>query len=251
MNQNLNESEKQLMYHKKSPEIFLKPFLKALSYFPELHNTYIFIRETPFYGVQHTLRSYPPLVTLHWRKSKWAYPIVINKNKNINVPFHTLTFDQQVGFLVHELSHTSYYINFNRREIVKFAIKYAFNKNFVKKIEKETDLRVIEKGGGIYLFLERIFLLDWRKNNPYPETEDTYITPIELIENMKKYPNLYSKKEIEMYTIKLKEIKEEIYSPSHISISRKIKHSLKTILGFVPGFFLMFYIITIKKVHLE
>lgn len=198
-----------LLDNKKCPDKFLEVFKKALSFFPELENTSIFVHEMPFYGVQHTTRAYPPLVILHWPKSKWTFPIVINKNKNINIPFSNLTREQQVGILAHELSHITMYINFSRRDILYFSIKYALNKEFVRKIERETDLRVIEKGAGIYLLKERIYASIYRENNPYPEVQDTYITQIELIENFKKYPNLYSQEDINDFISQLENIKKE------------------------------------------
>jgi hypothetical protein len=36
-----------------------------------------------------------------------------------------------------------------------------------------------------------------------------------------------------------------------MSLSRKIKHTIKTIFGFIPEFIKMFYIITIKKIHIK
>ncbi len=243
-----------LMHHKKSPNIFIKPFSEALTYFPELNNIYILIQETSFHGVQHTLRAYPPLVTLHWKISNWVYAITINKNKNINLSFYDVPFEEQVGFFLHELSHIAYYINFKKRDVFLFSIKYLFNKEFVRKLEKETDLRVIEKGGGVYLVLQRILLLNFRQNKPYKEVADTYITINELIENLKKYPNLYKKEEIEMCIDKYNEIKNTntIHHPqSYISITRKIKHTLKTVLAFIYAYPEMFYLITIKKTHLK
>ena len=238
---------------KKAPDKFKNVFLEALSYFPELDNTFVFLYEMPFFGVQHTSRSYPPLVILHWPKRKWVFPIVINKNKNINLPFENLNFEQQVGILSHELSHLAAYVNFSRRKILAFSIKYLFSKKFVRKIEQETDLRAIKNGAGIYLLDERIFSFEYRMNNPYPEVEDTYMSPREIIECLKRYPSLYDKGKIESYDIKLKNIKNNnlLVVPSCITFSRKVKHILKTIIGFIPGFMGMFYIITIKKIHLK
>ena len=243
-----------MINNKKCPEKFVDVFEKALSFFPELENVSIVVHEMPFYGVQHTTRAYPPIVILHWPKSKWTFPIVINKNRNINIPFSDLTEEQQIGILAHELSHVTKYINFSRRDILWFSVKYALNKEFVRKIEKETDLKVIEKGAGVYLLKERIHASYFRLNNPYPEVEDTYITQIDLVENLKKYPNLYSENDINTFVSQLENVKNEgkiSHLPPKVSISRKIKHSVKTIIGFIPGFVEMFYIITIKKIHLH
>ncbi|MFA6274250.1 MAG: hypothetical protein WC662_03750 [Candidatus Paceibacterota bacterium] len=237
----------------KVPQKFKEVFAKAISYFPELKNASILIHEMHFYGVQHTCRSYPPIVILHWRKRNWTYPIVINKNKSFNMPINNMSFNEQVGLFVHELSHIATYVKFNRREIIRFSIKYFFNKAFVRKIEKETDLRAIKNGAGIYLLEERIFEKKYRINNPYPEVEDTYLLPSEIIENLKRYPDLYSKEQIEKCFTKLKaiEILNSVAFLPKISFVRKIKHALKTIIAFIPAFSEMFYIVTIKKIHLE
>jgi hypothetical protein len=179
---------KKLMYNKKCSNKFLKAFTKALSFYPELKNIYIIIYETKLNGVQHTLRAYPPLVTLHWSKSNWVYPIVINKKNNINLSFYNLNFEEQVGLLSHELSHISTYVGYSIKDVIKFSTKYALNKIFVKKIEKETDLDVIKRGLGLYLLKSRIAYDNFRKYKKYEETEDTYLTTTEIISYLKKIP---------------------------------------------------------------
>ena len=155
---------------------------------------------------------------------------------------------------MHELSHIFTYANFSRREILKFSFFYAVDKEFVRKIEKETDLEAIKRGAGIYLLEDRIELFNFRISKPYPETEDTYIVLDEIIENLKEYPDLYSKESIEAESFKIQKLKEQIKKnslPDHISISRKLKHTYKTIFGFIPEFIKMFYVITIRKTHLK
>ncbi|MFZ4648917.1 MAG: hypothetical protein ACOYMB_04825 [Patescibacteria group bacterium] len=243
-----------LMYHKKSPKKFLESFKKALSFFPELRDVYVYICETKFYGVQHTLRAYPPLVTLHWPKSAWVYPITINKNKNINISFSDLSDDQQIGYLVHELSHIFTYQNFSRKDILLFSLKYAYDKKFVRSIEEDTDLEAIARGAGAYLLSGRIFSSTYRKSKPYRETEDTYVSSDYLFENLKKYPEFYSLDIIEDCASKLEEKKEldkSRYSIQNISFTQKLRHSIKTIFAFFPGFFGMFYSITLKKRHFK
>lgn len=240
------------LYKKKTSEIISKPFEKALGYFPELHDTYIFTHEALFYGVQHTVRSYPPLVILHWPKSKWVYPIVINKHSKVNISFYTLTEEQQVGLLLHELSHISTYINYSRSDIIILSFKYLINKKFVRNVEKSTDMKVIKKGAGFYLLAYRLHIAEFRINHVYPETQDTYMTPDELIDNMKKYSELYESEKLEVFIKKLEEVEKNnrsIMVRPTISFTREIKHSLKTLVAFIPAFIEMFYHITIKKVY--
>jgi hypothetical protein len=138
------------MYRKKSPQKFKSVFEKALSCFPELHDTYVWIHEKSLFGVQHTLRAYPPFVVLHWPKKKWVYPIVINKNKTKNLSFYNLTQDEQVGLILHELSHISVYIKCTRMDIAKYYMyKYSTNKVWVRRNgEGDGYESIYEKGGG-------------------------------------------------------------------------------------------------------
>jgi hypothetical protein len=39
-------------------------FYNAIPHYPGLKNTYYFVVNTKFYGIQHTLRAYPPLFSL-------------------------------------------------------------------------------------------------------------------------------------------------------------------------------------------
>lgn len=237
---------------KKFPTRMKSEFIEALNYFPELKDTYIFIREAAFSGVQHTVRAYPPLVTFFCKKSDWVYPIDINKNTKINIPFDALSKEQKIGLFLHEFSHISTYITFSRLKMFIFSFLYFFNKKFVRKIEHETDIKVLEKGAGFYLLTFRIQQLLVRIQKPYSETQDTYLTPKDIIFHMKKMPSLYKEDEIQKYEKKLNDIgfdTQNIRSVPKISFYRKISHSFKTAYTFFPVILQMFYIINIKKVH--
>ncbi len=240
------------MPNKKIPDEFLLAFKQALNHFSKLSDKNIFIYETPFVGVQHASRAYPPVISLGFRKSKWVYPIVVNQRRDIKIFFQSLSLEQKIGLLAHELSHVFVYSNFSRLGMIIFCIRYAFNKNFVRKIEKETDLRVVANGAGKCLFMERIAVFKFRRNKPYPETEDTYISPAELLDNLKKYPELYSEADLAECLDEFKLIEEELKYlklPMRISASRKMKHSLKTLIAFLPEFCKIFYIVLIEKIY--
>ena len=243
-----------LMHNKKVPVIFLDAFVVALKYFPELIDKYIFIYETPFSGVQHTSRAYPPILNLFISRKKWVYSIVINKNQDINIAFYKLSLEKQVGLLAHELSHSLAYSNYSRWKMIIFSFKYALSKKFVKIIEKETDLRVIEKGAGKHLFKERIDIFKFRKDNPYSDTDDIYIGPNELLDNLKKYPSLYSQSDINECLNVLKEVEKDIGPldlSKGISFNQEIRHVFKTIIAFVPEFVELLYVVIIKKSYLK
>ena len=71
----------QWKHNKVIPPHLEEVFYKTLSFYPELKDTYIVIIESKFYGIQHTLRSYPPLLSLLNKKEARVYPIAINTNK--------------------------------------------------------------------------------------------------------------------------------------------------------------------------
>ena len=251
----INETtESLLMRNKKVPDLFFESFKAALSYFPELTDKYIFVHETSFKGIQHASRAYPPVLNLGAAKAKWICPVVINKNQGINDFFRHLSFEQQTGLLAHELSHVSSYLELSRLGMVIFSIKYAFSKKFVRRIEKETDLRAVERGSGKHLLMERIELFKFLRDNSHPDIEDVYIRPDELLDSLKKYPNLYSEDNLKECVDALELLKKETelfdYSP-YIPFSRKIKHSLKIIFAFIPEFMEIFYVVVIKKKHLK
>ena len=241
------------MLNQKVPKEFQPAFEKALNHFPELFDKYIFVYKTRFFGVQHAFRAYPPIFNLLSPKSKWVYLVAVNKRRSVRIIFSSLSLEEQVGLLAHELSHSSAYSDFSRIGLIIFSIRYAFSKKFVKRIEEETDLRVISRGAGKCLFMERIALFKFRLSRPYPETEDTYITPVEVLENLKKYPHLYTDKDLAECSSQLELIVEKLkltYLPSRISGKRKIKHSLKTLMAFLPEFLKIFYIVVIKKAYI-
>jgi len=220
------------------------PLLKALEFFPELSGKRIMIYESSFFGVQHTSRAYPPVINFFGKKSNWIYVVAVNKRRRIWKFFQSLSFEQKVGLFAHELSHLSYYSRRSRCGLIFFSLAYAFSKKFVRKIEKETDFYVVAKGAGKYLFGERITLCHFWESHPYPETEDTYIHPRELLAEMKKYPDFYPFQDLPIYTDALATVNREPQRPGGyfkgISVRRKFKHSLRTIVAFFPELIKLF-----------
>ncbi len=250
MSRLLHPHHSPVLKDKKKSDEFLFAFQQALKYFPELASKQVFIYQTSFFGIQHASRAYPPLLIPGHLKSRWIYPIVINKRQEIKTFLKTLSEEQKIGLIAHELSHTLAYSRLSTLGVLLFAMKYAISKEFVRKIERETDLRVIKRGAGKFLFLERIAVFKFRENKPYPETEDTYISPVKILANLKKYPNLYHVQDLRICAQQLQPLIKDIKSsrlPFRISTSRKIKHSLKTIIAFFPEVFKTFYLVLIKK----
>jgi FMN phosphatase YigB (HAD superfamily) len=92
---NENKPQEIRKTNKRVPKHLEEVFYKTIAYFPELKESYIIVVESKFYGVQHTLRSYPPFLSLLNKRKDRVYPIAINTNKDIPLSFYSLTREQQ------------------------------------------------------------------------------------------------------------------------------------------------------------
>ncbi|MEI8091063.1 MAG: hypothetical protein WCG98_02165 [bacterium] len=85
--------------NKRIPKHLEDVFYETIKFYPELKDTYIIVVESKFYGTQHTLRSYPPLLSLLNKRKNRIYPILININEDIPLSFNALSPRQQQGIL--------------------------------------------------------------------------------------------------------------------------------------------------------
>lgn len=144
----LEEIKRAFSKNKVVPKDLEDLFYETIAHYPELKETYLFIKETKFYGVQHTLRAYPPLLSLPNKKEDRVYPIVININKNVPIPFYSLTQEQQKGILAHEMAHIADYTKRTSLQIIGLLLNLVISKKFVKKFENSTDQTAIKRGLG-------------------------------------------------------------------------------------------------------
>ncbi len=104
---------------------FLLPTLVALSYYPELKDTRIRIRQK---NIKTTMQCLPAPNFLFRRKAKRAYRINIdNKVKNgQGLLLSDVPFNAQVGVIGHELAHVVDYNSRSKIGIVTLGIGYLF-----------------------------------------------------------------------------------------------------------------------------
>ena len=196
-------------------------FYEALAQYPELHETYIIIVETKFYGIQHTLRSYPPLLSLRKNPADRVYPIVINTSKDTPNSFYDFSYDEQKGILAHELAHILDYTNRTSLQIIGLTFNW-FSKKFVKNLEHSTDQTAISRGYSNHLsaYRKRIFEKITRQKSYF---ESVYLTANE-IEGKEKHPTK----------------RKRTYKAAHLVI---------TLFSFIPAMSYMIYLVSIKKMH--
>lgn len=182
---------------KKLPYCFEMQALLALSHYPQLADVPIdFLvqdamiplssRPNPFHLFQ-PWRTRRYLVVISSKSWKMLEPILLK-----NLPF-----DEQVGVLGHELAHTVYYLDKSALKIVGAGLSYPFAA-FRKKFERDTDKRAIAHGLGYQLFsyatfVRQAFSKDGKVPESFENAEESYLSPKEIAEEMKKHPMFYDK----------------------------------------------------------
>lgn len=213
---NIEEIKRTFGKNKVVPKHLEELFYGTIAHYPELKDTYLIVVENKFYGIQHTLRAYPPLLSLLNKKKNRVYPIVINTNNNIAVPFLSLATDEQKGLLGHEFAHTVDYSNRTSLQLVGFSFMFSLSTKFVHKLEKNTDEIAYKRGF-------REYILKFKK---------------EALERSSSYYEKYQ--EVIYNDKKIRGYKSTLFS---------IKHSLNTAIGFLVALEEMMVLIYIKKIH--
>lgn len=129
------------------PSAYLIEFCVAESYYPELINTHIIVKEKNIHTV---MAARPDIFSYLKRKSKRTYVIFIDTlfygKKGL---FYDLYFNARLGVIGHELAHISTYNHKSFPGLVGYGIQYLFNR---KKLEHQTDELAISHGLGWQLY---------------------------------------------------------------------------------------------------
>lgn len=211
-------------------------FYKVLEKFPEFDNICIFVKKIPFYGIQHTLRSYAPLLSLVNPKRRRVYPIVINSNKYTPILFENLSSEEKIGAMAHEFGHTLEYTKLNSLKIIRLTLLFLISGKFVKRFEKRADLIAIDRGfaNELLSFKKRVFRekdiqLSGYRSFMYMSAEEVekFLGNEQDFDN-KKSSNDSSYKKIVWYSL---------------------FHNLRSFYTFFPSIWQMVILIYFKKVH--
>lgn len=172
---------------------YIQPALIALSYFPDLKDTYIEFK----YSKEATTMAARPHSSSYFKKKNKKYIVLINNKENFDgIRLEDVPFNAQIGLFGHELVHIIDYKNHTLWGILDFAFRYL-NKKKKAFFEKSIDLATIERGLGWQLY-------DWADFSMYKNTTATkeymqfkqkiYLKPNEIIEimySLPRYDGLY------------------------------------------------------------
>lgn len=157
--------------------------LTALSFFPELQNTYIEFVEK---DIRTTMACQPSMGSVfHTNRS---YKIFIDDRilQEKNVLLSTVPFNAQVGVIAHELCHILDYEELTIIQLARLGINYLNNEH-KPHIEKRIDRITIKKGLGWQLYDWSNFVLNQSQasDNYKKFKRETYLTPEEILEIMR------------------------------------------------------------------
>lgn len=178
--------------NKKLPKGFELQALLALSFYPELADLPIDfpVRET---FIPLSSRPDPLSILFPWLKRKYLVVISSKSNSFLDpILLHKLPFNDQVGVLGHELSHTLYYCDKSALRISGIAISYL-NAAYRKKFERDTDKRAIAHGLGHQMYTHALFTrkalaLAFNKSPSLSGEGENYLSPKEIMAEMQKHP---------------------------------------------------------------
>ena len=239
-----------LKFYRKIVERDLQTLLAdVMVSFPELEDSMIMLMRTKFYGLQSSLRSYPPLLCLFWKKKKRIYPIVVNSNKRTAIPFDSVTYEEKQALLAHELGHTLYYINRNSLQLawLSYAL-FPFSRYFNKKFEAYADIEAIYRGYGLGLLKYRKRVLKSSSLSHITYRKLTYMKPDEIEKVILSMPDLYPNYKLDKEIPSLEyDYVTKIYFFKRISTF--LDHIVKTCLGYIPAIWGMVDLIWLKKIQ--
>ena len=239
----LEEAKKLWVKNKVIPPHLEDVLYETLRHYPELKETYLIVVETQFYGVQHSLRSYPPLLSLPNKRADRVYPIVFNTNKKIPNGFYALSGTEQKGILAHELAHILDYTKRTSPQIIGFAFTVWLSKKFIRDIEHATDKTAIMRNCGDYLLAYREKALDSVSPRLKMYLETIYLKPGEIVAEEKA--NHLPTQGAEVIR-KPPGAEKKTGKPK---IVEGIFYSLVTALSFFPAIIQMMYLVWIRNMH--
>ncbi len=183
--------KKEFSHSKEIPSDFEIPFYIAIAQFPELQQTTITMKAKSF---DLTLQAQPASNFLFSTKKSREYKIFVNDDANTahGVLFQHLPFDAQVGIMAHELSHIADYTKKTTWEMVIFILSFLGIK-FRERMERLTDQEVIARGFGWQLYEWADFAM-YKSSSPRRHKYyklGYYLSPENIIEEIRSYPELY------------------------------------------------------------
>jgi len=143
-------------YFDQFPQVRLD-MLSALKYYPELMNVKIKFK---YKSIKQTMNTRPSPLNIIRSKAHRHYAILVNDNrgKEKGLDFEKLSFNIKVGWLGHELAHICEYESTSNLGIFWFALRYVTSKDYIRKVERNTDLLTIQHGLAFPLYEGIVYL---------------------------------------------------------------------------------------------
>ena len=130
-------------------EIYKKPALEALSYYPELSNARIRFIDGGKSKLAH--QAIPKTTSLIRSKKNRIFFIKIaseHSNELDSTLFINLDYESKVGVIGHELAHVLDYLDDSTLDLIVKGYNYQYDKLYRSKYELETNQIAIDRGLG-------------------------------------------------------------------------------------------------------
>lgn len=179
-----------VLKNKRYPSTIKKEVEKALSYFPELSETYIQFRFKKNIK-KSTMQAQPVWTSFFKPKEEREYQILISEKIQIEEEEFTVNNipkDVLIGWLGHELGHVMDYRNRSSFGMLLFGFKYLYSKKYMKKAERTADTFALNHGMGHYILRTKNFILDHASMSEKYKNRirKMYMSPEEVMELLNK-----------------------------------------------------------------
>ena len=178
----------QVPVNKTIPKIIENEVLKALSFYPELHETpidFVFKRNIK----RSVMQAQPKIGTMFGAKRGYNINIsALFRLTTSAIPIHQIPPDIMVGWIGHELGHVMDYENRDVVGMMRFGIGYLFSSKYIKQAERVADTYAVNHGLGSYIVKTKHFILNHANLSEKYKSKIArlYLSPDEIMEQVKK-----------------------------------------------------------------
>lgn len=173
------EFKKQYGKNKKFSSETELPALLALRFYPELEDVHIRFEHKPIYT---TMSTRPRLSTCLFGKRKYVIYVNSNAQEQGSVCYDSLSIQQKLGIMAHELAHISDYEQQSTLQLLLTGLRYKTSKSFHRELERKTDEITIAHGLADPLYDFSYYVLYGSSaSEKYKEfKKNTYLSPEEI-----------------------------------------------------------------------
>lgn len=173
------------------PENIRKEAEKALSYYPQLHDTPIEFKFNDMVR-KNFMQAQPTWGSILSSRGNRAYIILISKEFKVEDKVFSLDAvpeDVLVGWLGHELGHVMDYRDRSTFNMIWFGAKYLFSSKHIQEVERAADDFAVKHGMGEYILKTKNFILDNASlSDKYKaRMRRFYLSPEEILELINEY----------------------------------------------------------------